>query len=52
MGKEIAIFGATGLIGSNIIKLLENDNDFSQVRVVTRRPIKPDRTKLPESKPT
>ena len=26
MGKEIAIFGATGLIGSNIIKLLENDN--------------------------
>ena len=40
MGKEIAIFGATGLIGSNIIKLLENDNDFSLVRVVTRRPLK------------
>tara|TARA_B100000287_G_C20646812_1_gene785426 strand:+ start:744 stop:1400 length:657 start_codon:yes stop_codon:yes gene_type:complete len=37
--KEIAIFGATGLIGSNIISFLENDIDYQRVRVITRRPL-------------
>ena len=36
---NIAVFGSTGLIGSNILKCLENDNYFSKVNVITRKPI-------------
>ena len=39
MKKEIALFGGTGLIGSNILHILEDDNDYSLIRVITRRPV-------------
>ena len=40
MKKEIALFGGTGLIGSNILDILEEDRDYSLIRVITRRPVK------------
>ena len=40
MKKEIALFGGTGLIGSNILDILEDDRDYSFIRVITRRPVK------------
>jgi len=36
---KITLFGATGLIGNEILKLLENDSDFEKINVVSRRPI-------------
>ena len=39
MKKEIALFGGTGLIGSNILDILEDDKDYSLIRVITRRPV-------------
>ena len=37
---KITLFGSTGLIGNEILKLLENDNDFKDVNVVSRKHIK------------
>ena len=37
---KITLFGATGLIGNEILKLLENDSDFEKINVVSRRHIK------------
>ena len=36
--SNIAIFGSTGLIGSNLLKHLEHDTYFSKVNVITRKP--------------
>ena len=36
---KITLFGATGLIGNEILKLLENDSDFEKINVVSRRPL-------------
>ena len=36
---KITLFGATGLIGNEIIKLLEDDSDFENINVVSRRPV-------------
>tara|TARA_B100000242_G_C43038738_1_gene484424 strand:+ start:625 stop:1272 length:648 start_codon:yes stop_codon:yes gene_type:complete len=36
--SNIAIFGSTGLIGSNLLKYLEHDTYFSKVNVITRKP--------------
>ena len=36
---KAAIFGSTGLIGSNILKELEDDKCFSKVNVITRKPV-------------
>ena len=36
--SNIAIFGSTGLIGSNLLKYLEHDSYFSKVNVITRKP--------------
>tara|TARA_B100000683_G_scaffold41638_1_gene36991 strand:+ start:506 stop:1156 length:651 start_codon:yes stop_codon:yes gene_type:complete len=36
---NIAVFGSTGLIGSNLLKSLEYDTYFSKVNVITRKPI-------------
>ena len=35
----ITLFGATGLIGNEILKLLENDSGFEKINVVSRRPL-------------
>ena len=37
--SNIAIFGSTVLIGSNLLKYLEHDTYFSKVNVITRKPI-------------
>ena len=37
--SNVAVFGSTGLIGSNILKYLEYDTYFSKVNVITRKPI-------------
>ena len=34
---KITLFGPTGLIGNEILKLLENDSDFEKINVVSRR---------------
>ena len=36
---KITLFGATGLIGNEILKLLENDSYFEKINVVSRRPL-------------
>ena len=36
---KITLFGSTGLIGNEILKLLENDDAFENINVVSRRPI-------------
>ena len=36
---KITLFGPTGLIGNEILKLLENDSGFENINVVSRRPI-------------
>ena len=43
-GKSIALFGATGLVGRECLRLLLDDRTFSRVLVFTRRPLssKPD----------
>ena len=35
---KITLFGPTGLIGNEILKLLENDSDFEKINIVSRRP--------------
>ena len=36
---KITLFGPTGLIGNEILNLLENDIDFENINVVSRRPV-------------
>ena len=36
---KITLFGSTGLIGNEILKLLENDNYFENINVVSRKHI-------------
>ena len=38
-GKKAAVIGATGLIGSQILELLEDDPAFSEIRLLSRRPV-------------
>jgi uncharacterized protein YbjT (DUF2867 family) len=37
--KTATVIGSTGLIGSNLVEILCNDNDFSTIRVIVRRSI-------------
>ena len=39
LDKSIALFGATGLVGSECLRLLLDDGGFSRVVIFTRRPI-------------
>ena len=36
---EAAVFGATGLIGSNLVELLKKDVNFKQINLVVRSPL-------------
>ena len=37
--KTVALIGATGLIGSHLLELLKNDDAFTKLRVLVRRPV-------------
>ena len=37
--EEITIFGATGLIGGLLLKLLIDDSDFERIKVISRKPL-------------
>jgi len=37
--KTAALIGATGLIGSYLLKWLKDDDDFKTIRVIVRRPV-------------
>ncbi len=37
--KTAALIGATGLIGSHLLKCLQDDDDFKTIRVLVRRPV-------------
>lgn len=37
--KTATLIGATGLIGSYLLDLLQNDSEFSEIKVLVRRPV-------------
>ena len=39
MNKTVALFGSTGLIGGEILKLLINDDDYETINVITRKKV-------------
>ena len=39
MNKTVALFGSTGLIGSEILKLLINDDDYETINVITKKKV-------------
>jgi len=44
--QTAVVIGATGLIGSQLVELLRDDNEFSEVRILTRRPLSISHPKL------
>lgn len=47
-GRTALLMGATGLIGTQLLKLLLEDSAYGEVRVLTRRPLKQTHLKLQE----
>ncbi len=45
-GQTAVVLGATGLIGSEVVKQLLNDDGFTKVRVLVRRPLEINHPKL------
>ena len=41
-GRTATIIGATGLIGSHLVELMQTDSYYQNVRLLVRRPIDPD----------
>lgn len=39
MHNSTALLGATGLIGGHLLKLMQDDDHFTEIRVLTRRPL-------------
>ena len=39
MNKTVALFGSTGLIGGEVLKLLINDDNFETINVITRKKV-------------
>ncbi len=48
MNKKAAILGATGLIGSELLPLLVQDEAYSEIWVYTRRPLQQQNKKIKE----
>ncbi|NOR88469.1 MAG: NAD(P)H-binding protein [Bacteroidales bacterium] len=44
--KTAALIGATGLIGSQLLDLLQDDSAFTEIKILVRRPIKIDNPKV------
>jgi uncharacterized protein YbjT (DUF2867 family) len=38
-GKTVVLIGATGLVGSRVLELLQNDAEFSEIRVLVRKAV-------------
>ena len=39
MNKTVALFGSTGLIGGEVLKLLINDDNYETINVITRKKV-------------
>ena len=46
MNKTVALFGSTGLIGSEILKLLIHDDYYETINVITRKKLLYNQKKL------
>ncbi len=46
MNKSVTLFGSTGLIGSEVLKLLINDNYFENINIISRKKISVDSKKI------
>ena len=46
MNKTVTLFGSTGLIGSEVLKLLINDNYFGNINIISRKKISVDSKKI------
>ena len=44
--KTVTIIGATGLIGSNLLELLQSDPEISSIKVLVRRPVEYNNPKI------
>jgi len=44
--KTATLIGATGLIGSHLLKLMQNDDHFTEIRVLARRPLEVNHPKV------
>ena len=42
----VAVLGATGLIGEQLLKLLQEDSDYEKIKVIARRPVPNDHSKI------
>jgi uncharacterized protein YbjT (DUF2867 family) len=45
-GQTAVVIGATGLIGTQLVQLLLNDNTFTEVRILVRKPVEFSHMKL------
>ena len=39
MKRTVALFGSTGLIGGEVLKLLINDDDYETIKEITRKKV-------------
>ena len=46
INRTATIIGATGLIGSQLLDLLQNDSAFSEIKIIVRRAVKIDNPKV------
>lgn len=46
MNKTVALFGSTGLIGSEILKLLINDDYYETINIITRKKVNVESKKI------
>jgi uncharacterized protein YbjT (DUF2867 family) len=44
--QTATIIGSTGLIGSHLLKLMQDDDHFSEIRLLTRRPLEVNHPKV------
>ena len=38
-GKTVTLIGATGLIGSHLLELLQNEDSYERIKILVRRPV-------------